>query len=183
MKVMTDIAKEYGTALFMLACEVDKKKEYASALETIEAMLLETPEYINFLASPSIPLSERINAIENAFSDKVPEHLLSYLELLCEKGRIACLLQSIKEYKALLDASEHVSNATVTSAVELTVEEKDKLKAKLERINGGLVNINYLIDESLLGGIIVEIDGKIIDGSLRHRLREVKEVINYEHKT
>ncbi len=183
MKAMTDIAKEYGTALFMLACELDKKNEYANALELLEKAFAQNPEYLIFLASPSIPLSERILAIETAFAEKIPEHLLSYLELLCEKGRISCFSESANEYKALLDASERISNATVTSAVELTADEKQKLKAKLEKINNGVVNIDYLIDETLLGGLIVEIDGKILDGSLRHRLREVKEVMNYEHKT
>ncbi len=180
---MTDIAKEYGTALFMLACECDKKKEYSNALDTIETAFADTPEYLTFLASPSIPLSERISSVEVAFADKIPEHLLSYLELLCEKGRVSCFLESAKEYRALLDASERISNATVTSAVQLTQAEKEKLKAKLEKMNNGVVNIDYLIDETLLGGFIVEINGKIMDGSLRHRLREVKEVMNYEHKT
>ena len=180
---MTDIAKEYGAALFMLACEMDKKKEYGCALETIETVFAENPEYLIFLASPSVSLSERITAIETAFATKVPEHLLSYLELLCEKGRISCFFESVKEYNELLNASECVSNAIVTSAVELTQEEKQKLKTKLESTTNGVVNINYLIDETLLGGVVVEINGKIMDGSLRHRLREVKEVMNYEHET
>lgn len=183
MKVMTDIAKEYGAALFMVACEYDKKKEYANALKTLEKVFTENPDYLTFLASPSVPLSERISAIEVAFAEKIPEHLLSYLELLCEKGRISCFLESIKEYQALFDAAQRISNATVRSAVELTDDEKQNLKAKLEHVNNGVVNIDYIIDESLLGGLIVEIDGKIMDGSLRHRLREVKEVMNYEHKT
>ena len=58
-----------------------------------------------------------------------------------------------------------------------------KLKTKLESTTSGVVNINYLIDETLLGGVVVEINGKIMDGSLRHRLREVKEVMNYDHET
>ena len=78
---------------------------------------------------------------------------------------------------ALLDVSRHVSSAKVTSAVELTAEEKQKLMKKLESLCNGRVNAEYVIDTSLIGGLVVEIDGKIFDGSLRHRLRKVKDVM------
>ena len=55
---------------------------------------------------------------------------------------------------------------------------KQKLKEKLEKICKSRVDIEYSIEPSLLGGLTVEIDGKILDGSLRQRLREVKEVMN-----
>ena len=79
---------------------------------------------------------------------------------------------------ALLDASERISNARVTSAVELTEDEKNRLCKRLCEKLKAEVKIEYFIDEGLLGGLIVEVDGTVIDGSLRHRLREVKEVMN-----
>lgn len=175
---MTEISKEYGTALFMLACEEGKQRCYADALEHIRQAFLENPLYAEMLASPGIPLRERLDAIDAAFADAVPEHVLSYLKLLCEKGRISCFVESVGEYRALLDASERVSNAKVISAVELTDAEKQKLISKLEQINRGKVHAEYAVDETLMGGLIVEMDGKIMDGSLRHRLYDVKEVMN-----
>lgn len=175
---MTEIGKEYGTALFMLACEEKNQKSYAEALEKIKEVFLKNPQYADLLSSPSIPLKERLSIIDAAFSDTVPEYVLSYLKLLCEKGRILCFNESVDEYKALLDASEHVTNAKITSAVELTEEEKQKLINKLELIEKSKVHAEYFVDTALLGGLIVEIDGRIMDGSLRHRLHEVKEVMN-----
>ena len=175
---MTDIAKEYGTALFMLACEENEKRSYAEALERIKSTFSEYPEYIALLSSPAITLGERLKAIDEAFSDAVPEYVLSYLKLLCEKGRMQCFAESAEEYAALLDASEHISNVRVTSAVELTGEEKQKLIQKLEITEKCKVRAEYFVDAALLGGLIVEIDGRIMDGSLRHRLHEIKEVMN-----
>lgn len=174
---MTEISNEYGTALFMLACETKQKREFANGLNTIRKVFGETPEYEAFLASPGIPLEERLSAVEAAFVGSVPESVLHYLQLLCEKGRISCFLESVEVYHTLLAASEHISHATVTSAVELTESEKNKLKHKLEAMTKGQVMIHYVIDPSLLGGLIVEVDGKVMDGSLRHRLSEVKEVM------
>ncbi len=175
---MIEIGKEYGTALFMLACEFNEKKSYAKALADVKNVFCEYPQYIELLSSPGIPLKERLGIIDNTFSDMVPEHVLSYLKLLCEKGRIQSFMESVDEYNALLDASEHISNAKITSAVELTSEEKQKLINKLELIEKGKVHAEYFVDKTLLGGLIVEVDGKIMDGSLRHRLHDVKEVMN-----
>ena len=175
---MTEIAKEYGCALFMLACEENEKQNYAKALEIVKNTFLEYPEYMELLSSPSIPVRERLLVIENAFTGVIPEQVLSYLLLLCEKGRMPFFMESVEEYQQLLDASERVINAKVTSAVEMTEEEKQKLISKLELMEKGKVRAEYFVDAALLGGLIVEVDGKVMDGSLRHRLRDVKEVMN-----
>lgn len=174
---MTEMSKEYGTALFMLGCEAGAQKEYAKALETVSAVFRETPEYIDFLASPNIPMSERLTAIEQAFSPSLPENVVFFLQLLCEKGRIRSFEGCVTEYNALLQASERVSTAKVVSAVDLTEDEKKRLQAKLEKMCGNSVIMDCSTDKSLMGGVVIELDGKVMDGSLRHRLHEVKDVM------
>ena len=66
---MAEIAKEYGTALFMLACDENEKKGYAEALEAVKNIFAEYPQYAELLSSPSIPLRERLSVIEQTFSD------------------------------------------------------------------------------------------------------------------
>lgn len=175
---MTEISKEYGTALFMLACEEARQREYATALDAVRRAFLDCPQYAEMLSSPSISQKERLDAIDAAFSEVAPEHVLSYLKLLCERGRIGCFLESVEEYMALLAASEHIADVKVISAVALTEEEKQKLTEKLEQTEKVRIRAEYEVDPSLLGGLIVEIDGRIMDGSLRHRLYKIKEVMN-----
>lgn len=175
---MNDIGKEYGAALFMLATEENARDEYAASLEKLEKVFKEESDYLSFLASPGIALGERLTAIETAFAEELPENVLSFVQLMCEKGRIENFFEATEEYNALLNASKHISCAKVTSAAALTDAEKEKLQKKLSRMSGGDVIIEYYVDESLLGGMIVETDGKIMDGSLRSRLREIKDVIN-----
>ena len=76
---MAEISKEYGAAIFMLACEENAKKEYGKALQETKNAFSENPDYMEFLASPSIPMSERLSALESAFLEKVPENVLSFL--------------------------------------------------------------------------------------------------------
>jgi len=175
---MTDIGKEYGTAVFMLACEENATELYAQALATVNEAFLANPGYMDFLASPSIPIGERIAALNEAFANHIPEQVLSFLQLLCQRGRISGFFAAVSEYNALLDASKKVSTVVVTSATELDAEQKQKLIKKLESMCSGKVNAEYQVDRSLIGGMIIDMDGKVIDGSVRTRLQDIKEVMN-----
>lgn len=174
---MTEISKEYGTALFMLACESGRQKEYGEALTLIASVFDENPEYTELLASPGVSMEERLAAIDGAFSS-LPEEVLSYLKLLCERGRIRGFAAAKEEYEQLLAASQHISHAKVISAVSLTEAEQAALGKKLESICHSAVAMEFSMDPSLIGGVIVEVDGRILDGSVRHHLNEVKDVIS-----
>jgi len=175
---MNDAPKEYGTALFSLALEENSKEEYFNALKTVKSLFDENEEYLDMLSSPALSVGARLEALNEAFEKAVPENVLSFLKLLCEKGRIAQLNEAINEYFELYNASEKIIDATVTSATDLSDDEKCRLIAKLEKTHSCKINPEYITDPSLIGGITVELDGKILDGSIRQKLREVKEVIN-----
>ena len=175
---MAQVIKEYAMALFSLAQETDAVKEISEALDTVSAVMKENPEYEDLLASPNIPKTERVEAVEQAFTGTVPEHVVSFLSLLCERGRIRSLSECISEYRQLCDAANKISVAEVSSAVELTEDEKSALTKKLEKLCGNSVVLNCTVDPSLIGGISVAVDGRVIDGSIRHRLHELKEVMH-----
>lgn len=175
---MTEISKEYATALFMLACEESKERDVMTALEDVSAVLEKNPDFMEFLSSPGIPHGERIQTIDRVFATRMPEQVVSFVQLLCEKGRIRSFDSCVKEYRRLLNVKESVTNAKIVSAIPLTENEKAALKQKLEKISGNTVILECSVDSSLLGGVVVEMNGTVTDGSLRHRLREVKDVMN-----
>lgn len=83
-----------------------------------------------------------------------------------------------KEYDKLLRESEKRSTAFVTSAAELTEIQKSDLKNKLEKLSGNSVDMEFSVDTKLIGGIVVKMDDKLFDGSLKKRLQEIKEAID-----
>ena len=83
-----------------------------------------------------------------------------------------------EEYARLLSEHERVSDAVVTSAYPLDDAECEKLRAKLRSMLGHEVNITNVTDKSVIGGLVIEVDGKLIDGSIRGRLAGIKEVIS-----
>ena len=129
------------------------------------------------LSSPNIPIEERRNLIGQAFAEQVPEYVLSFTQLLCS-GAHSGIQKLRKRVRSALPDLESVSTARIISAAALTDSQKKALIEKLEKISGHTVTAEYEIDEALLGGLTVYIDDKVIDGSLRRKLKEVKEVID-----
>lgn len=174
---MTDLSREYAEALFALATETDQTKEYLDALDTAAALLEDNAEYVELLACPAIPRDERDTLLEQALGSVLPEQVLAFIQLLCAHGRIRSLADCIAQYRLLYQTAVAMSTAQVTSAVPLTEQEKEQLAAALTARMGRTVTLECAVDESLLGGLSVTIDGKVLDGSLRRRLHAVKEVM------
>lgn len=175
---MTQMDKAYAAALFALAQEAHKEEEMLDALKSVAEQFKENPEYVAFLASPAIPKAERTAALETAFSDVLPQDVLSFLCVLCQRGQIRLFADCVDDFEWFYEASRKISAATVTSVIPLSDDQQQKLQKKLEAISGHQVRLTYQIDPSLMGGLRVELDGSILDGTLKHRLHEVKEVMN-----
>lgn len=174
---MSEISNEYAKALFMLATEKECREEYKDALETVVGVFDENPVYMDLLSTFAIPIDERLNALEEAFSNAIPRDVLSFLKILCEKKHITEFYDCVKFYCELYNEIDMVSNAKVTSAVELTEDEKKALLEKLEKKSGKKIIVEYVVDKSIIGGLIVETDGKIIDSSIKKHLKDMKDVI------
>ncbi|MGI6279995.1 MAG: ATP synthase F1 subunit delta [Acutalibacteraceae bacterium] len=175
---MAEPYKEYAGALFALATKNGKLGEYSAALTEIRKIFDENPEYSLFLSSPACSLSERLAAIDEAFGNRYPEYIVSFLKLLCENGRIKDLPRCIDGFEDLKRFFENCALATVYSAVELTDSQKQKLCERLNKATGKTVQAKYIIDKSLIGGIKVEVDGKTFDSSIQKQFQKIKGVMN-----
>lgn len=174
---MTEMSKSYADALFSLALETNTVFETLMTLKEVRDGLYATEGALDLLASPSIPKDERCAVLEKAFGDVQPEHVMSFVGVLVQHGHIRELNDCVEAYTALHDEHARLSTAYVTSAVELTEGEKAKLIEKLSQKLGRTIHLECAVDPSLLGGLVVNVDGKVIDGSLRSKLQEIKEVM------
>lgn len=172
---MSEIAAEYASALFDLAKEISSEKEFADALAAAKREV--SPEYIRLLSSPNVSLREKESLIDAAFQKSFPEYAVFFLKLLCKNKRLHLLSNCADEYEKLYKKSLSHSSARIVSAVGLSDEEKTAIIEKLERITKTEVTAEYEIDKTILGGVIVYINDKIFDGSVRRKLQEVKDVI------
>ena len=174
---MTKTAKEYAEALFSLSVEKNAKKEYYDELLSVRDVFRAEEDFLAFLSSPDITLEEKLDLLKRAFGD-YSEDLLSFLCLLTEKKRISLFNDIASEYEALYTESEKKIKAVVTSAAKLSDDEKERLLRKLEKKFGRKVECEFFTDSALIGGLIVEAEGNVIDGSVKSEIQKIKEVIS-----
>lgn len=175
---MTTTSREYAGALFELAVQEGNTKETSEGLETVVSALMQMPEYRALLASPAISKKDRLAALDETFRGKIPEILLAILRMMVSRGHISALNGMARDYDELARGYQGESMAVVTSAVPLKEAETVALRAKLEKKLGRRITLQCRMDPDLIGGIRVEVDGRIIDGSIRNKLDEIKEVMN-----
>lgn len=177
---MTATSNNYAEALFMLASEQNAVDAFFDDLTAVNAALVAAPEYISLLSSPGISKAERLNTIYNAFGGRVCEQVLSFLQLLCEKGKVAEFFDIFEQFKKMREWASDTVVAEVKSAVELDKEQQERLALALGKRAGKRVVLKTVIDKSVLGGIVVTLDGEVIDGSVKQSLKHIREVIGSE---
>ena len=174
---MNETGREYASALFEIALQDDIRNEVYDSLALVKKVFKMEPRYIDLLMSPAIPSSERKEVLASCFKGQVVEPVMGLLTVLTLNGHIRYIFDVIEAYIVFYRESTKKSDAYVTSAVELSDEQKAKLRDILIRRTGNKVYMHYKINPKLLGGLIVEVDGVRYDGSLKHRLKEIKEVM------
>lgn len=175
---MTATGNNYAEALFMLAREENLIDEFYEGLKLVEEVFNNNHEYLQFLATPSIPKSERTTALAAAFEGKVNTHILSFLQLMCEQARAEQFFECASEFYRLREWASGTVEAVVKTMLELTETQKQDLIAALEKRTGKRVTLKCVIDSTLIGGIAVELDGQLLDGSVKSNLKRAKEVIS-----
>lgn len=175
---MHELAKEYAQALFSLAAEDGAVKEYGQSLKTTCDLLDQHPQLKELIRHPGIPLSQRLQTLEQVLGELVPPRVCHFFLLLCKKNRLALLSDCLTHYQDLVTQWENALPVTVRSAVELSDEQKRRLETQLESQTGRRIRPSYQLDPQLIGGVVLEWEGKVLDGSIRQRLRKIKEVIN-----
>lgn len=175
--ITNKVSAEYAGALFELSVEKGKQKDYYDDLMTISRAIKENPLFAEILVSPNVTLSQKIEVSQQTFGS-LSEDVVSLVKLLCEKKRFDLFDYVCRDYEALYNEASKILPAKVRTATPLSQEEEKRLVETLEKKSGNKVKLEIVIDEKILGGMIIELDGKIIDGSLKTRLNRIKEVID-----
>ena len=171
---MSEVSKEYSRALYELAEEEQAEAEYLSEIRAIDGIFADMPEYIRLLGAPNVPVRERVSMLDESFGGRCREYILFFMKLMIERGYACYLRECFSAFEDIYLERHGIVRAHVTSAVELDEERKEALHAKLEKYSQKKVEMTLTTDPSLIGGIRVEIDGKLLEGSVRSRLDKLR---------
>ena len=164
-------SKRYAQAIFDLAVEKDRIDEWAGDLAAISEAVKED-ELRAFLQHAKVPLSSKMLVINQAFStaDATIQNLVS---LLISRGLTDRIGQVEEWYLRLLNQRRGREDVEVWSAVDLDDGEKDRVKEFLEQLLQKDVELHAQVDPGILGGLVMRVGDKLIDGSARTRLERM----------
>lgn len=129
---------------------------------------------LDVLANPAIPSERRATALAEMLGDRVSRPVQNLVQLMLRRGRIDDLPRVAAEFRRLDDARQGITLASATSATALTRDEVQELTERLEQSTGGRIVLDVEVDPSLLGGLIVRVGDRLIDGSVRGRLERLR---------
>lgn len=164
------LARKYSTAIFEIAQEEQKLGEYGKELAQVCEELFSVPGAREFFQNPQVQPKAKKELITKLFAQELSTVIYHFLMLLVDKRRIA-LLEAIEEgYRALSNKARGIVIADVTTAGEMAAAQQESLREKLASVTGKKVQLRMHTDESLIGGVVVKIGDKRIDGSVQGRL-------------
>ncbi len=168
------IAMTYGKALFDAAVELDKIDEIKEEIDQIDIILKKEEDYVSLLCNPAIPVVKKKTMIRNVFQGRVSEEVLSFLYILIDKDRMLHYHRIVREYLKLMDEYRGEAYGKIYSAVPLSQAQIEKFEMEAGNLLKEKVKLKNKIDKSLLGGVKLLVDGKLIDASLRASLNDLE---------
>ena len=166
-------ARRYAEAAFEVALRDDSLDAWRRELDSA-AEIVADERIGRALANPSIALETRTATAEATFGRLVSPKVQNLIGLMLRRGRIQELPRLAAEFRRLDDERRGITRATVTSALPLSPDEVRALTERLQSSTGGRVEIEQSVDPSLLGGLVVRLGDRLIDGSVRNRLDRLR---------
>lgn len=171
------VADRYATALFEIARVLHKDEEIEAELESLSRALQDDPALEKSFANPSLKAEEKRKFLQKIYQErKEPfyETLLDFFSLLFEKDRFNMIHAIAVSFKRIADEAQGQGVAEIRSAVPLSQVSEAAIVSRLEKIAGYKIVVKKEVDPSLVGGVVVKVKNKIIDGSVRYKIDMMK---------
>ena len=174
---MTDAANVYGQALYELARDEGLTSRILGELKVLKTSFTQEPGFQQLLATPSVPKQERCQILDSSLRSQVHPYVLNFLKILTEKGYIRHFSGCCDVYKRQYNQDNGVLEVTAVTAAPLSDELSRKLETKLSGITGKTIDLTCRVDPGTLGGIRLDWDGKQLDGTVRPRLDDIRDIL------
>lgn len=166
-------ARRYAQAAFELALEKGELEQWLDDL-TLLADAVSNREFIDFLSQPRVTAEAKVRVVREALGDSVGPLALNLMSLLATRD-IAHILGAITDqFQELLDSHRGIERAEVVSAVELSDDERAGVSQMLSTMTGSDVRLTARVDANILGGMIVRIGDRVMDGSARSKFQAMR---------
>ena len=166
-------ARRYAEAAFEVGLRDGTVETWRQELDAA-ASVVDDLRVARLLGNPAIAEETRLELAESTFGTIVSRPVLNLIGLMLRRGRIDELPRVAAEFRRLDNERQGITPATATTAVPLSEDEVRAITARLEEMTGGRVDLDLAVDPDLLGGLVVRVGDRMIDGSVRGRLERLR---------
>lgn len=168
------VYSKYSQAMFDIAKEQHKMDEYGTELKAVRDTMQLNPELKKFIHHPLVPPQSKKETLYAIFADDVSPVVLQFLYVMIDRRREAAIIAAIDGFIDLARAAQNIEVAKIRLVKPLSAEEEKQLVASLEKMTGKHIEPLYYMDPSIIGGMIVQIGDRLIDGSLKRQLTDMQ---------
>jgi F-type H+-transporting ATPase subunit delta len=177
MAELATIARPYAEALFKASAGEDVRT-LADQLETL-AQVAGHEQLRQFADSPKVSAAQVFELVTGVARLALASKVANLLQTVIENGRLFALPEIAAQYRALVNASTGVSDARIVSAFPLDAGQLADVVATLEKRFGRKLNATVSVDDSLIGGIRVEVGDEVLDTSVKARLEQMRVALTH----
>ena len=168
------VSKTYGDALFAVALEDNRMDEFFEAVKVVAEILRTNDEFGKLMNHPKIMKEDKVKIVEDTFSGRIPKEIVGVMTILVTKGRAEEMLSVFDYFIDLVKEEKKIGIASVTTAVRLSDKQKAKVEQKLlDTTKYETFEMNYSVDASLIGGMVIRIGDRVVDSSIKTKLYEL----------
>jgi ATP synthase F1 delta subunit len=167
----------YGQALYDVARERGIISEVAEEYKAVSKVFADNPEFRRLLLIPMLSALEKRDAAEKVFRGRITKELLNFIFVLIDKRRMGTWESIERHFEKLVLENDGLTKGVLYSALPIDDERLKAIEKKTETVVGNGVRLEGRIDKSLIGGVRIYIDGKLIDASVKTRLENMRQRI------
>lgn len=175
--LIDQVAMKYAQAIYELAVEKAKLEEAEAQLGELEQALTTHADLATLIYHPRVEPKAKKEVLTRIFGGEVADFVQHFLLLLVDKRRETILPAIFIEFKKLVNEARNILEVEATTALPLSDDQHILLAQKLGAVTGKNVVLKTRIDPGILGGVIIKIGDKLIDGSVYRQLRTLEAAI------
>ena len=172
--IVTTLNRRYAKSFLDLAVEQNSLEQVKDDMVFILEVIESSKELRTMLKSPVISEDKKKAVLEAIIGPSVSVLTNSFIKIILKKGRESQLQGIAHGFRNLYREHHGIEEAVITSAHELTAEQKEDIRAKLKGVTGSAIEIKEIIDPSIIGGVKIRVGDKQYNGSLAYQLDQLK---------
>ena len=171
------VGKRYAHALFDAGLELNKLNDFKEDLTKVTKVIMEEPKLEQILAHPKVSKDEKKELLSSIFKDMVSEEIINFLYILVDKRREGYLIEISRYFEKLFNEHERIVEVTAITAVPMDNKAQDRLTRVLTNKLNKTVKLKNTVDKDIIGGVLLKVENKIIDGTIRGQLGAMEKTI------